>query len=181
MGIMLKIQIKLGMVMKSKFLDKYVLVSFKPFLIGIGLGWLFIFLKFESFVEANASEILISWGAVIGASCMLVALIIGMVPKGKIRTYVLERVIKCTNFFVGMGLVSLASCIIYYARYGWGLGLSLMSIGGVVYWLGINRAFFQVLNLEMSKRDKVILLVFSLVTLILLAIFVSKMLSIGKI
>ncbi|WP_124314865.1 hypothetical protein [Pseudomonas chlororaphis] len=92
---------------------------------------------------------------------MLAALMLGMVPEGKIRNYILRRIIKCTNFFVGLGLSSLAFCITYYAKFGWAVGLSTTSIGGVVYWLGINHAFFQSSNVEIFKRGKIALLMFS--------------------
>ncbi|CAM3763138.1 hypothetical protein SAMN05216475_4719 [Pseudomonas synxantha] len=181
MSRMLKISLKLGTVMKSEFLEKYVLVSFKPFLVGLALGLAFLCLKFDSFVEANASFPLISWGAFIGAVCMLVALLFGSVKKNTFKQRTLDKIIELTNYFVGVGLSSLAFCIIYYSRSGLTTGVVVMCVGGIAYWLGINRAFYQISNIEMSERDRVILWIFSFVMFILLILFFKEMHSVGRI
>ncbi|SOB51044.1 membrane hypothetical protein [Pseudomonas lundensis] len=181
LGRMLKISLKLGMVMKSyKDLEKYMPVSPKSFLIGLIAGCFFVHFKFDGFVQENASFLLIKWGAVIGAITMFVALILSFIPDKLLKAAVVEKILEATNLFVGIGLFSLASCLMFYSKTGWTTELTIMALAGLGYWLGINRAFYQISHVEMSSGSRVCIWVFSIIILVILVYFLKGMILEGK-
>lgn len=166
--------------MKSDKLKKYMPVSPNSFLSGLIAGCFFVHLKFDGFVEANASFVLIKWGAVIGAITMCIALFLSFLSKEVLKKLIVKKLLKLTNLFVGLGLFSLASCLMFYSKTGWTTELTIMAVGGLVYWLGINRAFYQISHVEMSNGSRVCIWVFSIITLVILVYFLKGMIIEGN-
>ncbi|WP_155717300.1 MULTISPECIES: hypothetical protein [Pseudomonas] len=86
-----QIFLKLGMVMKSDKLKKYMPVSPNSFLSGLIAGCFFVHFKFDGFVEENASFVLIKWGAVIGAITMCIALILSFLSKDILKKAIVKK------------------------------------------------------------------------------------------
>lgn len=166
--------------MKSDKLKKYMPVSPNSFLSGLIAGCFFVHFKFDGFVEENASFVLIKWGAVIGAITMCIALILSFLSKDVLKKAIVKKALKLANMFVGLGLFSLASCLMFYSKAGWTTELTIMAVGGLVYWLGINRAFYQISHVEMSNGSRVCIWVFSIITLVILIYFLKGMILEGK-